>query len=482
MSSKQHAAILCSPGMGHLIPVLELGKQLVTHQNFAVTIFIFPSSEAELKAATCTKICDIVQLPPPDTSKPANLIVKMRELRHVFRSAVCAMKFTPTMLIVDLFGTESFPIAEELGIPKYLFFASNAWFLSFVICCPTFDMEVEGNFVDHKEPLKIPGCRELRPRLDVIDIMLDRTDQRYHDFVGIASRIPKCSDGILLNTWKELEPITLAALRDENLLGRYSTVPVYPIGPIIRPNESNRPAEIMSSKQHAAILCSPGMGHLIPVLELGKRLVTHLNFAVTIFISPSSEAELKAATSPKILDIVQLPPPDISGLVGPDTSVPTKLVVMMRELRQVFRSAVRAMKFTPTMLIVDLFGTESFPIAQELGIPKYLFFASNAWFFSFLICCLTFDKEVEGNFVDHKEPLKVPGCREFRPQLDVFDVMLYRTNQQYHDFVGIASRIPKCSDGILLNMWEELEPTTLAALRDENLLGRHLTVPNKDHS
>ncbi|TQE09117.1 hypothetical protein C1H46_005270 [Malus baccata] len=242
MSSKQHAAILCSPGMGHLIPVLELGKQLVTHQNFAVTIFIFPSSEAELKAATCTKICDIVQLPPPDTSKPANLIVRMRELRHVFRSAVCAMKFTPTMLIVDLFGIESFPIAEELGIPKYLFFASNAWFLSFVICCPTFDMEVEGNFVDHKEPLKIPGCRELRPRLDVIDIMLDRTDQRYHDFVGIASRIPKCSDGILLNTWKELEPITLAALRDENLLGRYSTVPVYPIGPIIRPNESNSSA------------------------------------------------------------------------------------------------------------------------------------------------------------------------------------------------------------------------------------------------
>ncbi|CAN6698537.1 unnamed protein product [Malus baccata var. baccata] len=233
----------------------------------------------------------------------------------------------------------------------------------------------------------------------------------------------------------------------------------------------------MSSKQHAAILCSPGMGHLIPVLELGKRLVTHLNFAVTIFISPSSEAELKAATSTKILDIVQLSPPDISGLVGPDTSVPTKLVVMMRELRHVFRSAVRAMKFTPTMLMVDLFGTESFPIAEELGIPKYLFFASNAWFFSFLICCLTFDKEVEGNFVDHKEPLKVPGCREFRPQLDVFDVMLYRTNQQYHDFVGIASRIPKCSDGILLNMWEELEPTTLAALRDENLLGRHLTVP-----
>ncbi|KAM1810491.1 hypothetical protein ACFX12_027242 [Malus domestica] len=99
----------------------------------------------------------------------------------------------------------------------------------------------------------------------------------------------------------------------------------------------------MSSKPHAAILCSPGLGHLIPVLELAKRLVIYRNFTVTIFAipSPTSKVEselLEAATTPKFCDIIDLPPPDISGCVGPNATAFALLAVMMREVRPAFRN------------------------------------------------------------------------------------------------------------------------------------------------
>jgi coniferyl-alcohol glucosyltransferase len=229
------------------------------------------------------------------------------------------------------------------------------------------------------------------------------------------------------------------------------------------------------SKPHAALLSSPGMGHLIPVVELGKRLVTHHNFNVTIFAvtSPMSPAEsdvIQSCMSPKLLDIVQLPPVDISGLVDANSMIVTRLSVIMREARPAIRSAISAWNPRPTLLIVDLFGTESLPIADELDMPKYVYVASNAWFLALTIRVPFLDKEVEGEYVDQVEPLRLPGCKSVRPE-DVVDPMLDRTNQQYFEYVRIGSEIPR-SDGILLNTWADLQPTSLAALRDEDLLGR----------
>ncbi|XP_059456436.1 anthocyanidin 3-O-glucosyltransferase 5-like [Corylus avellana] len=234
------------------------------------------------------------------------------------------------------------------------------------------------------------------------------------------------------------------------------------------------------SKPHAALLSSPGMGHLIPVVELGKRLVTHHNFTVTIFAvtSPMSPAEsdvIQSCMSPKLFDIVQLPPVDISGLVDANSQIVTRLSVMMREALPAIRSAISAWNPQPTMLIVDLFGTESLPIADELDMPKYVYVASNAWFLALTIRVPFLDKELEGEYVDRVEPLRLPGCKSVWPE-DVVDMMLDRTNQQYFEYVRIGSEIPM-SDGILLNTWADLQPTSLAALRDEDLLGRVIKSP-----
>ncbi|KAL6222462.1 hypothetical protein ACLB2K_005854 [Fragaria x ananassa] len=229
-----------------------------------------------------------------------------------------------------------------------------------------------------------------------------------------------------------------------------------------------------NSTVHAAILTSPGLGHVIPVIELGKRLIAaNRNASVTIFaMSSTSQAEsqtIKEATTAK-LNVVELPPVDISGLVDPKAAVVTCLAVWMREIRPAFRSALQDMACRPTMLIVDFFGTESLPIADELGIPKFVYVPCSAWFLALMTYSPTLDKEVEGEYVDQTEPLKIPGCRSVLPE-EVADPMLDRTNQQYSEYIRFCGEIPLC-DGIFLNTWEELQPTTLASFRDEKLLGR----------
>jgi coniferyl-alcohol glucosyltransferase len=76
---------------------------------------------------------------------------------------------------------------------------------------------------------------------------------------------------------------------------------------------------------HAALLASPGMGHLIPILKLGKHLVTLHGFEVTIFIVATHPSTTKSQLLEKTpnsyesypLHILLLPYKDITSLLDP---------------------------------------------------------------------------------------------------------------------------------------------------------------------
>ncbi|XP_059643612.1 anthocyanidin 3-O-glucosyltransferase 5-like [Cornus florida] len=235
-----------------------------------------------------------------------------------------------------------------------------------------------------------------------------------------------------------------------------------------------------SSKLHFAILSSPGMGHLIPVLMLGQRLVTHHDIEVTIVLvttgsSPPESQLLHLPTAPKMLHLIHLPPVDISGLLDPAATVVTQLAVMMREARPVIRSSISSMNRKPDALIVDLFGTESLEIADEFNMPKYVYCPTTAWFTALTSYCHVLDKEVKGQYVDQSEPLRLPGCRPVRPE-DVVDPMLDRNDQMYREYVRIGIEF-SASHGVLVNTWDDLERTTLRALREDETLRSVVKVP-----
>nr|POE90309.1 anthocyanidin 3-o-glucosyltransferase 5 [Quercus suber] len=207
-----HAVIVSSPGVGHLVRDLELGNHLVVDHNLHVTFFVVVEShssagESELvESARTRKLLNLIELPAVDISskvepsarKFTRLTAVMREICPTLRSSISAMKLSPTALFVDIFGT----------------------------------LEVDGEYVVQKEQLRLPGCMSVRPD-DVVDPLLDRTKLEYCVFLQVGLEMRQ-SDGILVNTWEDLDPTTLKAMREQE---GYGSVPVYAVGPLIRPDK-----------------------------------------------------------------------------------------------------------------------------------------------------------------------------------------------------------------------------------------------------
>ncbi|VYS52756.1 unnamed protein product [Arabidopsis thaliana] len=243
-----HVLLVASPGLGHLIPALELGNRLSFVLNVHVTILAITSGSSSLTetetihTAAARGTCEIIELPSvdidhlvePDATVVTKIVSKMREMKSTVRDAVKSMKQKPTVMIVDFFGTALLSITDVGVTSKYVYIPSHAWFLALIVYLPVLDKVMEGEYVDIKEPMKIPGCKPVGPK-ELLDTMLDRSDQQYRDCVQIGLEIPM-SDGVLVNTWGELQGKTLAALREDIDLNRVIKVPVYPIGPIVRTN------------------------------------------------------------------------------------------------------------------------------------------------------------------------------------------------------------------------------------------------------
>ncbi|XVF15707.1 hypothetical protein REPUB_Repub09cG0178800 [Reevesia pubescens] len=227
--------------MGHLVPVLELGKQMVTHHDFHVTVFVVASDDhasTSLLNSPNPKNLDIVALPSVDISGLIDpnahlvpkLLVIMRESMPSLRSSIAAMTFRPTALVVDLFGADAFSVADEFGMLKYLFDTNTAWFLAVMLYISNTDKKVMlEDHVKSQKPLKIPGCKSLR--FEYSSRNIERSDgfQVHMGPDDIAN-----TDGILINTWDDLESETIQAFRDNNYLGKIIKVPIYPIGPLVR--------------------------------------------------------------------------------------------------------------------------------------------------------------------------------------------------------------------------------------------------------
>ncbi|KAK1586358.1 hypothetical protein Q3G72_001734 [Acer saccharum] len=232
-------------------------------------------------------------------------------------------------------------------------------------------------------------------------------------------------------------------------------------------------------KPHVALLASPGMGHVIPVLELAKRLTNHHNLHVTVFVVSSdqntsveqlSQLVINSPNEKLLHDVVLLrSDPDMSGLVDPDASIVTKILVMMRVCLSSLRSNISSMKFRPTALIVDLFGTEAMAVADEFEMLKYVFITTNAWYVATSIYTPTVEENVLDDHTNRKLPLKIPGCRPVRFE-DTIEPFLYRNDPVFKWYLSLGMGMTK-ADGVLVNTWEDLESKSLEALRDTKMLG-----------
>ncbi|KAA8528625.1 hypothetical protein F0562_035980 [Nyssa sinensis] len=220
-------------------------------------------------------------------------------------------------------------------------------------------------------------------------------------------------------------------------------------------------------KPHVAVLPSPGMGHIIPLFELAKRLVIHHGFRVSFLVitteaSAAQNQLLRSPTLPSDLNVVDLPPVDVSDLVSDDMPVLNHLCVIVQESLRPLRSVLVNLN-RPKALVIDLFCTQAFEVCRELSIPTYSFFTASTALFAFSLYLPTLDREVEGEFVDLPEPVQVPGCKAIRTE-DLLDQVRNRKIDEYKWYLLHVSRLPMAA-GIFANTWDDFEPVSLRALR-----------------
>ncbi|KAI3458082.1 hypothetical protein Pfo_014745 [Paulownia fortunei] len=236
-----------SPGMGHLISMVELGKFILHHYpSFAITILMAPPSfntgstaayirhvSATVPSITFHHLPAIsVDLDSFPSMEAVIFEVLHRSNPHVRRALeTITLSATISAFIIDFFCTSALPIATELNIPTYYFITSGASVLAFFLYFPSIHNTTTKSFKDMNTLLHVPGIPAI-PSSDMIKPMLDRETSDYNNFLDFALDLPN-SAGIIVNTFESLESKPLKAIREGKCNPDGHTPPVFCVGPLL---------------------------------------------------------------------------------------------------------------------------------------------------------------------------------------------------------------------------------------------------------
>ncbi|KAL3517268.1 hypothetical protein ACH5RR_024170 [Cinchona calisaya] len=231
-----HIAILPSPGMGHLIPLVEFAKRLIHQHNFIVTLILpadGPISNAQktFLDALPNGISHVLLPPVNFDDLPDDVRIETRisltvtrslpSLRDVLKCLLGSTRLAA--LVVDIFGTDAFDVAKEFDVSPYMFCPTTATALSFFLFLPRLHEMEPSEFRDLVEPFHIPGSVPIR------DTAQDRMNDAYKWVLHHIRRYGM-AEGILVNSFKDLEFGPLKALQEKEP----GKQPVYPVGPLIQ--------------------------------------------------------------------------------------------------------------------------------------------------------------------------------------------------------------------------------------------------------
>ncbi|KAK7256449.1 hypothetical protein RIF29_29899 [Crotalaria pallida] len=240
MAKTTHIAVIPSPGFSHLVPITEFSKRLVQqHPNFHLT-FIIPSlgpppNNSKAYLETLPSNIDSIFLPAinkedlPKAEYPGILIQltithSLPSIQKVLKSLTS--KAPLSALVADVFAFQTLAFAKELNSLSFIYFPGSAMALSLFLYMPKLDQEVSGEYKDLTKPIQIPGCVPLLGQ-DLPAPAQDRSSDAYKSFLERSKGL-STADGVLINTFSEMESGTIRALEeDENC-----NINFYPVGPI----------------------------------------------------------------------------------------------------------------------------------------------------------------------------------------------------------------------------------------------------------
>ncbi|GAV73564.1 UDPGT domain-containing protein [Cephalotus follicularis] len=238
-----------TPGIGHLVSTLEFSKRLIERDDrISITVLVmkFPIAtfvDAYTKSLTASQpriqVIDLPLVDPP----PPTLVQKSRHrylcsfiescipnVKNVIKNIVTSSDSSSGSvqvagLVLDFFCVSMIDVANEFGLPSYMFLTSNAGFLDLMLYLPTRHDQISFEFEKTDPEILLPGFANPVPPCVLPDGLFNK-EGGYSTYIKLAQRF-KDVKGIIVNTFIELETYTVNSFS-------HAQIPhVYPVGPVL---------------------------------------------------------------------------------------------------------------------------------------------------------------------------------------------------------------------------------------------------------
>ena len=247
-SHGSHVAVFPSPGMGHLIPLVEFAKRLTLYHGFSVT-FIIPKwmtvshrQNAYVQRVVSSAVCKIhfIELPhveiegdDAEMNGQTRQTLLKEKTKPFLEDALRSSSFHFCAFITDLFCTTMFDVTSKLEIPSYIFFTSSASLLCLMLYLPTLVQNIEISFKDVDFEIEVPGLKPILGR-DLPTPIQDRSNSiDFNWFLQHSSRLHEAR-GFLINSCEDMEAEQIKALLEGKVLLSADKIPsIYAVGPFI---------------------------------------------------------------------------------------------------------------------------------------------------------------------------------------------------------------------------------------------------------
>ncbi|KAL3363528.1 hypothetical protein AABB24_012681 [Solanum stoloniferum] len=235
----------------------------------------------------------------------------------------------------------------------------------------------------------------------------------------------------------------------------------------------------MESTKQLVFIPGPGMGHLVAAVEIGKLLISRVNWlSITFFvIDLPIETRVHTYTNQSQLNqrlqFLQLSSPQTQ--TNHLSNREALLVETFNNSKELVRNAIIQNFMTTSStnrlvgVIVDMFSDKMIQVATDLGLPSYVFFTSSAAFLGLMFYAQTLKDEHNRDISDFKNSdtlLPVSTYIHPLPAKVLPNAMLDKISRLHLPLS--TARMLRQAKGIIINTFVELELHSIKSLDNDD--------------
>ncbi|KAF6996975.1 hypothetical protein CFC21_013242 [Triticum aestivum] len=215
-----------------------------------------------------------------------------------------------------------------------------------------------------------------------------------------------------------------------------------------------------------------GVGHLMSMLDAGKRLLARsggaLSLTVLVMQAPTEgyrsevaghiRREEASGLGIRFQHLPAVEPP--TDHVGAEEFISRFVQLHAAHVK----AAISGLTCPVAALVVDFFGTTMLDVSRELAVPAYVYFTASAAMYALFLRLPALDQEVGVEFEEMEGTVDVPGLPPVPPS-SLPSPMMDKKHPNYAWFLYHGRRFMEAK-GVIINTAAELEASVLAAIAD----------------